>query len=72
MAEGSEVDVTCSAFLWAILRHQQWDPELDDPSDVDLHEHIMAKAREVWPWLDEAADQYESGLPSNLGAETEG
>lgn len=47
-----------NAAIWAVMRNLGWDPERDDPADIDLYERVMAEARHRWPWLDEKADEY--------------
>lgn len=59
-----EHSAAAAAFAWGVLRHIQWDPERDDPRDIELHAIALEFGRKHWPWLDEAADIYE-GLASD-------
>jgi hypothetical protein len=75
MADDATKDApTAAAFVFALYRNVRWDPERDDPNDVALYTRSIARARELWPWLDKAADGVEAAAahPKASGPPGEG
>lgn len=53
-----ETAMTAAGFTFAMLRALQFSV-YDAPEEEELHNMALAKARELWPWIDDAADVVE-------------
>lgn len=58
IVEGAPDVLTAAAYLWAMFSTIEWDPEVDDPEDIEFYERARGEALTRWPWLDEAAETY--------------
>jgi hypothetical protein len=45
-----------AAFSFTALREIKFDPAVDNPKDIKLHDDVLASLRAQYPWLDAAAD----------------